>query len=115
MAGFCGPQGTTQAMPPSEHGDAGARKARFDQELAALRDRYLRHMEDEDRELLEAAILEDQELIHHFHNLLTAALEPDQVAKFLLGAARHLRHDGDPNMRKAPVLAGIYALIPESR
>lgn len=71
-------------------------------------------MEREDREVLESALREDQDMTHHFHNLLTAALEPEQVVKFLLGAARHLRHDGQGTVRKAPVLAGIYALIPES-
>ena len=102
-------------MVPSNHPDAPARRARFDQELAALRDLFLRHMDTEDRSALESVLTEDEDMTHHFHNVLTSAtLEPEEVVKFLLGAARHLRH-GSGSRRKAPLLAGIYAMIPEGR
>lgn len=97
-------------MTPSNQPDV----ARFDQELAALQDLYLRHMEEEDRKALESVLVEDHNMTHHFHNVLTKAmLEPEEVVKFLLGAARHLRHSSS-SRTKAPLIAGIYALVPDT-
>mgnify|MGYP001338066523 CR=1 FL=1 len=86
------------------------RKARFDQEFAALSVEWLKHMDEEDREILEETLRHDEDLTHHFHNLLSELLLPHQAAPFLMAAAHHLRSTASKATHKTPILAGIYAL-----
>jgi len=70
---------------------------------------WLKHMDEDDRLILEETLRQDEDLTHHFHNLLSELLLPHQAAPFLMAAAHHLRSTAS-KPKKTPILAGIYAL-----
>ena len=82
--------------------------ARFDQELAELREHWLTQLSEENRPPLEEALTDDPFLTHQVFALVTESLFPDQAVAFLVGAAKHLLRVQPPERR--PLLAGLLEL-----
>lgn len=82
--------------------------ARFDQELADLRDRWISQLPEENRPPLDAALSEDPFLTHQVFALVDEGLMPHQSLAFLFGAAKHLGRV-KPEERR-PILAGLITL-----
>lgn len=82
--------------------------ARFDQELAELRDRWISHLPSENRAPLDDALQQDPFLTHQVFALVDEGLPAHKALAFLFGAARHLA-DVPPEERR-PILAGLLNL-----
>lgn len=82
--------------------------ARFDQELAELRDRWITQLPEENRSPLDDALRGDPFLTHQVFALVDEGLPAHKALSFLFGASEHLGRV-DPDERR-PLLAGLLAL-----